>query len=46
MRESGAGLTPSATRESMRQDWVDNRNLEDDSVCLRDLHELLAEEGL
>ena len=29
-----------------RKEFVDGRNLEDDSTCLRDLHALLAEEGL
>ena len=29
-----------------RKEWVDNRDLESDAVCLRDLHELIAHEGL
>ena len=28
------------------RDWVDGRSPEEDSVCLRDLHELLASKGL
>ncbi len=28
------------------KDWVDGRSPEEDSVCLRDLHELLASQGL
>ena len=28
------------------KDWVDARAPEDDAMCLRDLHALLAEEGL
>ena len=39
-----AGAVEGMSGES--KEWVDNRSLEDDSVCLRDLHELLAEEGL
>ena len=46
MGDSGAGLAPPVTSQSLRQVWVNNRNLEDDSVCLPDLHKLLAEEGL
>lgn len=29
-----------------RKEWVDNRDLDADAACLRDLHELLAAEGL
>jgi hypothetical protein len=29
-----------------RKDWVDNRSPEEDSVCLRDLHDLLRTQGL
>jgi hypothetical protein len=29
-----------------RKDWVDNRSPEEDSVCLRDLHDLLRAKGL
>lgn len=28
------------------KEWVDNRDLESDSACLKDLHDLLASEGL
>ena len=39
-----AGAVEGMSGES--KEWVDNRNLEDDAVCLRDLQALLANEGL
>ena len=39
-----AGAVEGMSGES--KEWVDNRNLEDDAACLRDLHALLANEGL
>ena len=39
-----AGAVEGMSGES--KEWVDNRNLEDDAVCLRDLQALLADEGL
>lgn len=39
-----AGAVEGMSGES--KEWVDNRDLDADSVCLRDLHELLARNGL
>ena len=39
-------MTPSVASRLLRQVRVNDRDLEDNLVCLRDLHELLAEEGL